>query len=1683
MAGRQFVLNGTAVVKKIKISQAARRELQNIAISVDTSQINRALNVLGTRIQQTISPLQRVARGANGVNRAANAMSNLGRAAGGANRNLQKTRSLFFEVIRKASAFRVSTIFINSFFNAFQQGLKFTIEFDAALRNINKILRVTDSELTGFGKSLIAVAKDFNLSAEVVAQGARTAAQAGIAGKGATSGEQQAATLGLIRKAALLAATSTLEFEQALETLLAVSKQTDSSISSAAVTVAKFAAVEDAAAVDAAGLAEVFKRAGTTLSQNFGPKMNDAIGLISAVAERSRQSSSVVGTFFKTLGARLSGANSEALSALKELNIEIQDSNGNLKNLAVLLGEVGEATKGLGAEDLGAVLGRLGGVRQAELFKVALESVRGGRAQELSEEASKGVATQTAKARQEADKFETSMNRVQQVFNDIINDLKDGPLPNLINELADGVESVVDLFEKLGKAFGGIGELAQPAAILGGGFLTNTLSGGAVRNFTNQNNSDVGTLFGLKKEPFDVLNKRLVTTTTGMSYFGRSVQNINQRLPAFSAQALVASLVFTKAGQALQDAGEKASDSIGGKLAIAAGGVTEVFGTLLPLGAKAATLGTLFTIAATKFQEAYRAFDVAAGDREATKAFARDKGGFAGLVSEFLPNITIDVFGKKVQLGGQSVSTEDAKFIEDQINREQRNLLFSGGAIGDNQAQADLLASKFSAIVEEAAATFNTKNGADLVRQQVSDFIALGLNEVGEFQNLADLVGIKEFASKFDGDLKDAFIIAAQEGASLNEVITDAALELNRFRNALKPFVDTQSAITKTQLENELKLIETRRESSEAIINLFKAEQDAFNTSTGSSTNVSKTSTLKFETELAKERIQAIQDANNAIRQREGNRLARIVEGERAKFIEQERQIARLTNKKFSQSLNTDAIDVLNRRIVELQKVAQGTADRLSAAQKAVKEGAVGAEAERDINKNLIKERAATINLIKQEIAARSLALLVQKEQIQSNLKAAQSFAQQQADEVEAQRRLQAALIGGRSTPAGRVADVQAQSEAEQNLIKFKLASTKAEIEALKEINQLALENRKIDKQREIDGLKSTLTGKAALDVDALAGIARAEKELESIGKIQVKNNEQITSLIKKQFELESKYRTSVLDGLRKELEAARQLEKKRVAAAGKLLDATRKIEDSIKGIINAQKGLTDAIRSKLDEAAANIKSKRGALDSAFSSLAAARKALIDGLTSTADAYANFNVELAKAGVAADKVLGRFSGIREQASALSVALNSAIDAAAKAGASEENLANLRRDAAEQQLQLFQQLLSDTQSKAQRFFTSSADDRQGFVQGLAAIQQISGQFGGNIENFRGLSESQLNDFGRSLISLPQQLRQNIVNALDQLPDGVDIAGLTADEIREVIQGGALGESQQTGIERLSDTIITVADLTRKVAELNTASLVSQQKSLAEQQAAVAEAREGVLIAKNALLQAKIDAQKTQSAIGQVVSTLNSRVGELRDRLSQDIAQVNATYKTDAAKRLTALAELKAAFLQGIAGEINNTAGLVGAVTPDSRVERVGTRLPGVITGSNSPGRAGLDEVGRSMIEANNALKTEIAGLTATLKGNFADNMNSNVKALEELAIQLRQQSDALTKEIEAKINIDNTQNIKISGVTEIVEALKRELEKKDFLTEADIKGMKDTITKLMQELIGNGTIRPGVGLGG
>lgn len=487
-----FVVKGQVLIDKITISAEARKALSGLVIKVDVSEAQDALDALGAKISSIFKPTQsRLSPVVSQIDKMTRSVKRLNTET----RKAKEEQSLFYQVLRKASAFRVSTTFINGFFDALNFGRKFLIDFDTQLRDINKILLLSDKSLSTFGRSLISIGKAYNISVTDIAAAAKTAAQAGFFKLNDTEIKRSAKTLELVANAAFISKTTTLDFQQALQSLVVFSSQTGLSVEQTTASLLKLSAIEDASAINTQDLAEAFKRAGTSITQSFGGATNEAFGSIAALIERTQQSGAVVGTFFKTLIARLSGGNREASAAFEELGISLTDKlTGKLKTPFALLTELKAALKGLAPIQVGEKLARVGGVRQIELLKALLDTLPdsidsvNGRAKELSDVAGKGFARAIEKLQQENKKIEKGFNDIIATYQDLVQkfaqsnlgqSLVDAALQfgNILNDVLSGKSGnwLVDKFAKAVPALAALLGMWITKSLFGAGPLSSML--------------------------------------------------------------------------------------------------------------------------------------------------------------------------------------------------------------------------------------------------------------------------------------------------------------------------------------------------------------------------------------------------------------------------------------------------------------------------------------------------------------------------------------------------------------------------------------------------------------------------------------------------------------------------------------------------------------------------------------------------------------------------------------------------------------------------------------------------------------------------------------------------------------------------------------------------------------------------------------------------------------------------------------------------------------------------------------------------------------------------------------------------------------------------------------------------------------------------------------------------------
>jgi TP901 family phage tail tape measure protein len=1660
---RQFAIQGVAVINKIKIGANARRQLQNLVIQVNTGPVLQQLQQIQRALQAAFAPLARLGRAAGPLNNTARALGNIGRNANNANTAVKKTSSLFTQVIRKASAFRVSTIFINSFFNAIEKAIKFTIDFDSSLRDINKILKTNDTDLNSLGAELINVARAYGLTAEEVAKAGVTAAQAGF---GTT-----AETLNFVSKAALIAATSTLKFEEAQSALISISRQTNQSIDEAATTIAKFSSIEDASAVEARDLAIVFEKAGTSISQAFGKNLDTAAGALAALLERTRQSPQVIGTFAKTIIARLGGANQDATRTFNELGISIEDATGKLKDPITLLREFQKALEGRSEADIGKRVGIVFGVRQVELGKALLEVIKDeGRGLELAGEASKGFSSQLSKLVEEQKKLAFTLNEIEQAFNALVNRLKE----DIAIPAFDKLKSLGELLGSLsGKGVTGgtanvLSGLGLTGAVAVGGGLLSTLG------FKRQNTKEQE-LQGVSNRQIAfnrVSNARAGTpnavTGTQRAFFGisQNAKRVAASFQSLSAVGLASAAIINIVGDSFKDSLEAGTKSVNDSTAAWSKAGTSIISFTqqfanfaLVFGAKAGFLLAALSVLA---EEGPKARDAVKLWNDRVRSSTQTLEGMQSAI-------------RVLEEAGDAGAARDIR-VQETVNRGIRGQLTEDESTKLGKVLTDIFnegANKFSdrlASARMANLDGTIKEAADAEVKALNDEIKeWGRTIIADIQQsspeIAALIfnstkiGFETFAKDIPAELKpfvkEAF--SAISGNADRSGITNIGNAFNEVIATLgvKKGLETPSTrftgLSDEDIEDRIELAKADAEVAKSINELISA------TRTWVAANYDSVASIKAEGEAQKQlsqiKIKTLQTERQALIEQERTAIEATIKNTQ-QDIKNQRALIASPDIKGGKEANLEQISELELKLIDLgrtlQKINSGefSTDKLESNLRAV--AALQIEVG-NAELTRVREEYNTIS----DITSKRINDVEELKNATFDLEASERALKQSRANATA------------------VDIAREELEAQRRINRERLISLDAELLAIRLIERAGLDAQRASLEGTIRNVENAPVG----GPQEQAQLVRLREELKSIIELQEKSSKKEQSLVLERDKLVLSSRKEEIDKIRQLIEAERNLSKERLSAASKLIDLTQNLKESTRAVFEAQKGLSDAIKAKFEEASQNIKDKRGALDQAFASLASARDSLISALGSGADAFAQFTLEVEKASVAAEKVMGSFFGLKDEASALAAAYTKVIDSARAAGASETQLAQLRQEAAQDQLALFEDLLNEQRSKAEKFFLSSAEDRVNFVQGLASIQQVVGQFGGNIQNFRGMSETQLNEFGRTLISLPQDIRQNMLNALEQLPNGVGVGGLTADQIKEVLLGGAFGESEELGIESLSEVMQQVADLTRQVASLGTSQLVEARKNISEQQAAVAEAKEGVTIAKSMLNQAKADALKIQSGIAKVSQTVDSQIGSYKEIFQQKINEVLASDETALQKQeriIQILTDANAKFAE----ILRNTASAVGTVGPGTDVNNLSSvSLPTGVVGPGQSGRDILNNISQALVTTAEAARKEFEGLTTVINGNLLGGLASTTDSLEKLTAEMIKLAGRELQTLKATVDINQQTEVKLVGVDAIVTEVVNAIRKEGYASEEALDALSRTVSQMIRQSIESGTLKP------
>ena len=328
------------------------------------------------------------------------------------------------------------------------------VELDKAMTNLQIASGKTRAEIRELTKGYADLAKQLGATTAEVAESADTWLRQGYAAEETNT---------LIKNSTMLSKLGQMEAAEASKALTSAMKGYKVEVKDSIGIVDKFTAVDMEAAASAGDIATAMAETATS-ADIAGVSMDKLIGYIATVKEVTQDGAESVGTFYKTLFARMNNVaagkfvdeeTGESLNdvetVLNELQISLRDTNGEFRNSGEVLDEVASRWKSFDSTAQHAIATAFAGTRQQEKFIVLMENY--GNAIKYSETAANAAGTALEKYSAYTDSIDGKLNSLKASFEEFS--------VNFLNsELVVGVvEFLTWLIEALDTLIGSIGGL------------------------------------------------------------------------------------------------------------------------------------------------------------------------------------------------------------------------------------------------------------------------------------------------------------------------------------------------------------------------------------------------------------------------------------------------------------------------------------------------------------------------------------------------------------------------------------------------------------------------------------------------------------------------------------------------------------------------------------------------------------------------------------------------------------------------------------------------------------------------------------------------------------------------------------------------------------------------------------------------------------------------------------------------------------------------------------------------------------------------------------------------------------------------------------------------------------------------------------------------------------------------
>ena len=1462
---------------------------------------------------------------------------------------------------------------------AIQGSVKFLFEFDSALRDIVRIdISGLSDRMEEVGDAAIKTAVDFGVTATEVLGVTRIFKQAGF-----TIEESQAKA-----QAAILATQiSTLSSAQAVEVFIAAQKQFTGEGEDAIAVLDKLAKVEDVAAVNASDVADAFRAGGNALAE-FSGSIDDSIGLIAALREQSRKSGREIGTFLKTIQTRLFAAG-DARTAVEALGVEVQNLDGSLRPTLVVLNELKTRFDALTESQAANAAKSIAGIRQFESLLATLNSLE--RANELSAESSQAAGTADEKRVITDAKLERQLGKLIAQAQAFAESLGDAGLEDTLATVLNLATKLLGVFTGLVDSIGDIGGnltplLALAGFTLGRGVFGLAGGGGGQGGSGGGKPGDKGFIGPLTKS-----QAALSSWTTDLKRAGGVIGNTGKLMGSLAFQTGTNLQISKQHG--IQNNIDTQALKVHAQ-AVKANAVAFVQSQKAALKqtfqSNRSALGlTALTIAATTLPKAFNALEAAAG-----RLGSRD--GLGGAAATF-----VNVAGSATTLGAQFAF----------ISKEAAGMAAVFGAVINAGTKIFDAWEERSKGIDEILSTrqrdTNISIGQDRLRgiggQQAKDF------QDSFFEDLLNNVKGKQLGKELNNAVQDTLNVAAMSDVFRGLKLDGDALRESLFGNiaVIQSLVNTygESIQATAESNDRLDQFQTLQEGLAAgslstgqafgllvqtlgagVIEINEATQTLkrdldfkeFKAAQGVTELADKIRTLGLELELAQLGPDALSDS--VIRLQQELMLAERESTQTISALEE--RLAHLFSSldEFAVGLNP-AADSTSEFFNKLKAgVETLKPDDIAAFNDAIQQlPPVQRKAAKEILKIFESQEQARIDIqnkrndLEAEQSARAQALMDSEAQAANNAFAAtERFIAELAqfgkgvsvDTLSAFQDVQLIdvdkVLAGTSDLNDGVQELIRNAFGDpiiqaQNELQAVSAKTEAELNVLAQ--ELSVVEGKLNDQANAADFASLTAKKLALEL-----------EMEKTSQQAAINS--------------TEAKVKILEAEREAAEDAAEAERKRQELLTKLADAARAFDQELQDV---QRSFEDFQEQKIADLLGEEADARSDLKDAQQEVLSSTQALSEAYSSLIKAQLEFNGAIAEAQIKSNllardiaMLTGEIFTFDGELAGLGNAFRNVLNGA---NITLEKRIGLERQLAEETLTFLQQARDEIVQAGLGVFGQSGAENQALGQGIQGLQFIAEKLGGSFEGFLNLTQGELSSVTETLLGLPTEFRQQILDALSFLPSTTSVGGFSVEQLTQAIGQVGAGVAPEAGlpsIEELNnqqvEQLTKLQELALQDAQLQFAQVIAAQEQLAAAEEAVeaaqileerasenlAEVRDAVLEEKAVLDQANIERRELMAAVvaADDKNTLNRIQAEAdqfaeSNRVFREVGDNIVRGISSAIGAKLAVIEAGQNVAQALTGHIPNFAG--GNLTPGEAASllRAGSREKRAM-----PGGAGL-----------------------------------------------------------------------------------------------------------------------------